>query len=314
MHTSSAAQLTTSPTSAADRPAYAPTGRLHAALVSLGAQRPSGGNAHTLDRDRESTLCRAWRDQRDVKARNELVAAHLDGVRAIAQKYVSPRAPLEDLVAVGRVGLLRACEGFDPERGLRFMTYASFWVRAEMLSFVWSNRSLVPSTRSKLQRRLHPLRRERDRLLRQTGDQDRVDNELAERAGVSVESFRRHLSEWSRRDVALDAPAIAGGTLTRLEELADETPNSELQLMTHQAARARTRAVRGALERLDERERLIVELHLMANPEDEMSLSQLGAALGISRERVRQLELRAKRKIVSHLKRTPEQFELHLVP
>lgn len=311
MHLSAAAQRVAVPTSAAA--ADAPAARPRVALVALNTRASTGNKTTTLDRNSEIALCRAWRDQQDTSARNELVAAHLDGVRAIAQKYVSTRAPLEDLVAAGRLGLLRACDSFDPERGLRFMTYASFWVRAEMLSFVWSNRSLVPSARSKLQRRLHPLRHERDRMLQQTGDQDQVDSDLAERAGVSVEIFRRQLSEWNRRDVALDAPVAAGGTTTRLEELADDSPDSELQLMSQQIDRARTKAVRGALQVLDERERFIVELHLMAPPEDEMSLSELGAALGVSRERVRQLELRAKRKIVSHLKRTPGQAELLLV-
>ncbi len=282
-------------------------------IGSLNAGRSNGNQTSTVDRLEELELCRAWRDHQDLAARNRLVESHLDAVRALAHKYASGRAPLDDLVAVGRIGLLRACETFDPDRGLRFMTYASFWVRAEMLSFVWHNRSLVPAGRSKLQRRLHPLRHERERMIQETGDRDIVDEALADRAGVSIEQFRRGMSEWNRRDVALDEPIAAGSQTTRLEELSDDAPDSEVLLLSREVCDVRRDVVAAALESLDERERFIVESHLMAGPEEELSLSQLGQALGVSRERVRQLELRAKRKIKSQLKRTPYEVELLLV-
>lgn len=297
------AHLALTPSFQADRPSSP------ARSVVLNDPAPSGHKPGTLERDEEQALARAWRAQGDTAARNRLIEAHLDAVRSLAHKYISPRATLEDLVSVGRLGLLRACETFEPDRGLRFMTYASFWVRAEMLSYTWSNRSIVPAARSKLQRRIHPLRHERSRLLHELGDADQVDERLAAEAGVSVDTFRQQISEWSRRDMALDeTPAQSGGS--HLDNLADSAPNSEALLLDQERKNAQEAAIRSALSALDKRERFIVEAHLMANSEDEMSLSELGALLGVSRERVRQLELRAKRKIVSHLKRSPEPAEL----
>ncbi|MBX3183440.1 MAG: sigma-70 family RNA polymerase sigma factor [Polyangiaceae bacterium] len=265
-----------------------------------------------MTRDEEQALGRAFREAGDIQARNRLVEAHLEAVRRLAHKYASTRAPLEDLVAAGRVGLLRACDTFEPDRGLRFMTYASFWIRSEMLSFVWNSRSLVPAARSKLQRRIYPLRHERARQIQASGDADRVDQELAAATGVSVEVLRQQITEWSRKDLALDEPIGASG-LTRLDELTEPGPSSEQVLLDRELTEAQREVVRGALQLLDERERLIVQSHLMASPEQELSLSELGALLGVSRERVRQLELRAKRKIEQHLRRLPREAELLLV-
>ncbi len=305
-------QTPTTPRPQAGRAARSKPSAQAANDAPLNGDAAPGHAPVTLTRDEEQALGRAFREAGDLQARNQLVEAHLDTVRRLAHKYASTRAPLEDLVAAGRIGLLRACDTFEPDRGLRFMTYASFWIRSEMLSFVWSSRSLVPAARSKLQRRIYPLRHERARRIQASGDADQVDQELAAASGVSVAVLRQQISEWSRKDLALDAPISPSG-LTRLDELTEPGPSSEQLLLDRELTEAQQEVVRGALAQLDERERLIIQSHLMASPEQELSLSELGAILGVSRERVRQLELRAKRKIEQHLRRLPRETELLLV-
>lgn len=237
-----------------------------------------------LERTQELQLASRHRTG-DRKAGEQLVCAHLRDVIAIARGYLGYGQPLAELVAAGNLGLVRALDRFEPARGLRFMTYAGYWVRAEILAHVLSTWSAVGVGKSTMQTRLFfGLARERARL-EALGYADATLHEaLAARFDCSVERIESMQQRLCARDLALDHES-------ELEDRAD--PESELT-RREQDTRLREQ-LEAALAQLDERERGIVERRSFA--EREPSLNEVGAELGLSRERVRQLEHRAHDKL-----------------
>jgi RNA polymerase sigma-32 factor len=249
-----------------------------------------------LGREEEAELCRRWKLAGDRRAANALARAHLRQVVAIAMKYRHYGVPVAELVAEGNVGVVRALAKFQPERGVRFATYASYWVRAQMLSHVVKSYSSVGGSDGPLRSQVFfKLRRERVRVTNQFGSGEGAEQVLAERLGVSVERMRGMLQRLDARDVSLDVQVAAdsGKLLDRLPA----PDNQELELFARQIGGCLSSALHDALARLDARERYIVERRLMADPTEELSLAAIARALGISRERARQLELRAKSKL-----------------
>jgi len=252
----------------------------------------------TLDRRAELQLARRWRRDGDRKAADRLVEANLRYVVQIASRYRGYGIRLADLVEEGNLGLLEAVRRFEPERKLRFMTYASFWVRAYILAHVlkqWSIVGMGSSPKdSKMFFRLHGARA---RMVQKLGSEsDTVDAELATQFGTSEERIRNMSQRLAGHDTSLDVQAFRDGGQTLLDLLSDERPDQE----QHAAAVERDEQVRTKVaaewDRLDARERLIVEERLMAS-DDAVSLADLGRRLGLSRERVRQLEERVKSKL-----------------
>ncbi len=187
---------------------------------------------------------------------------------------------------------------FEPERNLRFMTYASYWIRAYMLAFVLKQWSIVGIGTGPLQSRLFfRLHRERARLAGQLGEGDtRIDGALALSLGTSEERVREMTERMAGRDTSLDAPAFRDGNATALDALADEgVAVDTLYASAERDAQVRHR-LRAIWGELDARERLIVEERLLPG-EDGVTLADLGKRLGLSRERVRQLEERVKGKL-----------------
>jgi len=202
-----------------------------------------------LTREEELEIATRWRTERDEKAKDALVRAHLRYVVAIALKYRRYGLPLAELIAEGNFGVVHALSKFEPERGNRFVTYAAYWIRAYMLNYIIRSWSLVSAGSGALRSKMFfKLRRERVRITNLVGEGDKADEMLAERFNMP-----------------------------------------------------KAQAVRVALEALDVRERFIVEKRLMADSEDELSLAEIGRRLGVSRERARQLEARAKRKLKNQI-------------
>ncbi len=257
-----------------------------------------------LSREQELALLRSWHDQNDERARDLLVRSMLRYVVVIARRHQRYGVPLGDLIAEGNYGVVRALSKYDPERGTLFMSYASYWIRACILQHVLRSWSIVGSgaPRSKL---FFKVRRERAKLAALIGDHTQTEALLAERLNVSPTRVRALLQRVDQRDYSLDAEASQDGALPLVNTLPFAGLDQEqLALAREYGGKARA-AVREALTVLDERERYIVENRLLADSDAELSLAEIGRTLGVSRERARQLEERAKRKLKATISARP---------
>lgn len=248
-----------------------------------------------LDREDEHQL--ALRGQAgDQKALDRLVEANLRYVVAIALQYRRYGIRLGDLIAEGSMGLLVAVRKFDPHKGTRFVTYAGYWIRAYVLEAVVRSTSIVGGGSGPFRSKIFfRLRRERARLLTTVSDPHERLEKLAEQFETTPEKMELLLRRLDARDVSLDLPVRDGSETTLVETLAGDTGSQEHALAAAQLDTAVQRRLDVALEDLDARERLIVERRILA--EEQVSLAALGRELGVSRERARQLEARAKRKL-----------------
>ncbi|UCH28467.1 MAG: sigma-70 family RNA polymerase sigma factor [Myxococcales bacterium] len=239
--------------------------------------------------------------QGDQAAADKLVEANLRYVIAIALQYRRYGVKLGDLIAEGSVGLVTAVRKFDPHRGTRFVTYAGYWIRAFVLEAVVRSSTMVGAGSGPFRSKLFfRLRRERARLSNLIADPDELTERLASEFETSKEKMTELLRRLDQREISLDAPAYHDSEATLVEML----PGSA-EPQDHVVARRRRHSgiqnrLAGALSVLDDRERLIVEKRILSD--DSASLASLGRELGVSRERARQLEARAKRKLAEELK------------
>jgi RNA polymerase sigma-32 factor len=237
----------------------------------------------------------------DIQAAHRLVEANLRFVIAVALQYRRYGIPISELIAEGSLGLMLAVRKFDPDRGTRFVTYAGYWIRAYVLNLVVKSASMVGGGSGVLRSKLFfRLRRERARLATLEQDQGRVVEELAQRFHVDAERMSRMLRQLDAKDVSLDVAAHPDSAHTMLDTLRDDSQNQEDELAASQQQVGLTGRLDVALDSLDRRERYIVEQRIMG--EDDVSLAELGRRLGVSRERARQIEARAKRKLRKQLK------------
>ena len=254
-----------------------------------------------LTREQEQALVRRHRGG-DLAAKEELVAAHLSYVVAIAVRYRRYGVALEELVSEGNFGLVHALGKFDENRGTRFVTYAAYWIRAYILNHVIRSWSLVGSGSGALRSKMFfKLRRERVRIANQVGDGPEADALLAQSLGLPEETVKGMLRRLEARDVSLDAKPFDGSTTTLGDLLIAGGVDQETILASTELDGRVRDAVKSAVAGLDERERYIAEKRLMADSEDELSLAEIGRRLGVSRERARQLEARAKKKLKARI-------------
>jgi RNA polymerase sigma-32 factor len=251
-----------------------------------------------LSREEEHDLAVAVRAG-DRHASDRLIEANLRFVVAVALQYRRYGIPIWELIAEGSLGLMLAVGKFDPERGTRFVTYAGYWIRAYVLDLVVRSTTMVGAGSGALRSKLFfRLRRERAQIASVEQDPERRLELLAARFGVAPEKARSMLQQIDQRDVSLDVQVGPDSTVTMLDMLREDAVQ-ERDLLEHERLDGLRRSMRGALETLDFRERYIVEQRILQD--DELSLAELGRRLGVSRERARQLEARAKRKLREHL-------------
>jgi RNA polymerase sigma-32 factor len=276
--------------------------------LSSGGFQQTIGNQPPLSREEELILARAWIDEKSDDAAEKLVRSHLRYVVATATKYRRYGVPVGDLVAEGNLGLVHALRKFDPERGFRFVTYASYWIRAYILNHIIRSWSVVPGSGALRSKTFFKLRRERTRVANLVGDPEEAEKMLAERMGVSPKKLRTMLGRLESRDVSLDVKAFDDSSTTLLDTLvADDVPADRVldEREQHESMRE---LISKAISNLDDRERYIVQQRLMADTEDQASLAEIGRKLGVSRERARQLESRAKGKLKSYLSQLKPDF------
>jgi RNA polymerase sigma-32 factor len=264
-----------------------------------------------LSREEEHDLAVRVHDHDDRAAAAKLVEANLRYVVAIALSYRRYGLRMADLVSEGNVGLMTALKKFDPSRGTRFVTYAAHWIRALILDHVIRAWSIVGVGSGPLRSKVFfRLRREKAKIMANTNDMDEANEQLAQKFGTTAEKIHAFGQRLETRDVSLDATVREDGLTTVLDGMASPLPSQEDRFFAEERAGELSSSVQHAIAELDPRERFIVETRIMADGADELSLAEIGRRLGVSRERARQLEARAKAKLKKHLEGEPQMTEL----
>ncbi len=234
----------------------------------------------------------------DQAAADALVNANLRYVVAVALQYRRYAIKLADLIAEGNVGLVIAVKKFDPHRGTRFVTYAGYWIRAYVLEAVVRSTSLVGAGSGPLRSKLFfRLRRERARIATIERDPTKQIEMMAERFDTTPKKMAAMLRRLEAKDVSLDVKVFDDAGATLVDTLVAEAEGQDVVAERNQRRARLQNELEDALDVLDTRERYIVENRLLRHREDEMTLAALGRELGVSRERARQLEARAKQKL-----------------
>jgi RNA polymerase sigma-32 factor len=263
--------------------------------------------APLLSRDHEFALARRWRAEGDVGALHEFVRAYARLVVSIAVRFRNYRLPLGDLVQEGNVGLMQAAMRFDPERDIRFSTYAAWWIRSAIQDYILRNWSIVRTGTTSAQKSLFfNLRRLRARISDSSGGPmtREVREQIAQALRVSITDVEAMEGRLGATDQSLNTPIREDSEEDRQDLLADMRANPEEVVTGMRDAAARSRWLAQALNELSPREREIV--HRRRLTEEGATLEELGRELGVSKERVRQLEHRALLKLKSALERRVE--------
>lgn len=248
-----------------------------------------------LDRETEHDIAVRAKGGEE-NARKALIEANLRFVVSVALQYRRYGIRLADLIAEGNLGLMVAANKFDPERGTRFVTYAGYWIRALILDLVVRASSMVGGGSGPLRSKLYfRLRRERARAGNLTQDTSERNVILAEKFNTTEERMEEMLRRLDARDVSLDQTVFTESGVTLIETIESDEVHPEDQLMTNRTESREHTRLAAALSKLDPRERFIVEQRYMQD--EEASLADIGRTLGVSRERARQLEARAKQKL-----------------
>ena len=268
-----------------------------------------------LERDEEHQLAIRWKEDRDQEALNRITTAHMRLVISMAGKFRYFGLSMSDLIQEGHVGLLEAAARFEPERDVRFSTYATWWIRASMQDFILRNWSIVRGGTSSAQKALFfNLRRLRARLAQDSGtlSNDAVYRHISTTLGVSEADVALMDSRLAGPDSSLNAPVLddGNGSADRMDYLVCAAPlPDEVVGLTIDEER-RTGWLRDALGVLNERELSIIEQRRLA--EEGATLESLGEKLGISKERVRQIESRAMEKLrLALVRKNPELAVTH---
>ncbi len=252
-----------------------------------------------LSREEEYELAMRYRRHGDLESAQQLICANLRFVVKIALEYRSYGMKLLDLIQEGNIGLMMAVKKFDPERGIRLISYAVWWIRAYINNYIVKTWSLVKIGTTQAQKKLFfKLKQTQAALLRLTGKEDR--DELARELEVRNEDVDEMVQRMAARDTSLNAELVEGESSTLLENLADDSDNQETQLLANEQQQMLSSQVQTALSRLNPREKQIIHDRILSDTP--RTLQELADDYGISRERIRQLEKNALHKMRDVLK------------
>ncbi|MGD1976427.1 MAG: RNA polymerase sigma factor RpoH [Gammaproteobacteria bacterium] len=265
-------------------------------LGSVDAYIQAVSTIPVLSQDEEHTLAVRFREEGDLEAARQLVLSHLRFVVHIARSYSGYGLQLGDLIQEGNVGLMKAVKRFDPAVGVRLVSFAVHWIRAEIHEFVLRNWRVVKVATTKAQRKLFfNLRKAKQRLGWLSADETRA---VAEDLGVPEREVTEMEKRLAARDMAFDpAPGAADDEEVYTPAAYLPNPDSDPAVRAEEEDWETTasRSLYAGLDRLDERSRHILEARWLAD--DKRTLQDLADEYGISAERVRQLEANAMKKL-----------------
>lgn len=268
-----------------------------------------------LSRDHEFDLARRWREEDDEKALHELVRAYTRLVVATASRFRNYGLPMGDLVQEGNVGLMQAASRFEPDREVRFSTYAAWWIRSAMQDYILRNWSIVRTGTTAAQKSLFfNLRRLRAKIEGANQGQGLTSENrawIAEELQVEVSDVEAMEMRLAAADQSLNSPVADGSDEDWQDFLADQRPSPEDVVIGMRDSNTRSQWLAEALRELSPRERTIIQERRLR--EEGATLEELGRELGVSKERVRQLEHRALLKLRQSMMRRVEDFEDLLV-
>ncbi len=253
-----------------------------------------------LDPDEEHALAVRWHEVGDREAAAQLVTSNLRLVVMMARRYQRAFRNILDLVQEGNIGLLEAVKKYDPYRGVRFPSYAVYWIRAYIIRYVMNNWRVVKLGTTQAQRKLFfNLQREKEKLEREgyRPDPELIAERLSVKPSEVVEMEKRLLGS----DVSVDAPVGEEGDASMLDLLPDRSSEPEEEVGEGQLQAMIRERMRLFGEELEDKERRIFEERMIAD--EPRTLAELGEIYGVSRERIRQIEERIKRRLREYLVR-----------
>jgi len=279
-------------------------------LGNLDAYISAANRLPMLTAEDESSLARQWREQGDVQAAGRLVLSHLRLVVSVSRQYLGYGLPQADLIQEGNVGLMKAVKRFDPEQGVRLVSYALHWIKAEIHEYILRNWRMVKVATTKAQRKLFfNLRSMKQRLKSDAADADthrstfsptEVD-QVARQLNVKPEEVLEMEMRMSGGDVALEPQNDDGEeSYAPIAYLADETHEPTRAIEARQRDWLAGDGIAQALDVLDARSRRIVEERWLKVNDDAsggLTLHDLAAEYGVSAERTRQIEVAALKKM-----------------
>ncbi len=262
---------------------------------SLEAYIQSVNRYPLLSLEEEQDLARRWHDTQDVDAARKLVVSHLRVVVSVARHYMGYGLPQADLIQEGNIGLMKAVKRFDPDRGVRLVSFALHWIKAEIHEYILKNWRLVKVATTKAQRKLFFNLRSMKQGLGSLGATETA--RIAKVLGVKPEEVREMETRLSGQDIGLD-PTVDDGeeSYSPIAYLASPEDSPVEVLAREQTERLQHEGLNEALSSLDPRSRRIIEARWLTE-DSSATLHDLAAEFGISAERVRQIEAKALKKM-----------------
>jgi RNA polymerase sigma-32 factor len=284
------------------------------ALGDLNAYISAAQRMPMLSAEEERSSAQAFREHDDLNAAGRLVLSHLRLVIAISRQYLGYGLPHADLIQEGNVGLMKAVKRFDPEQGVRLVSYAMHWIKAEIHEYILKNWRMVKVATTKAQRKLFFNLRSMKNAM-QDADEDGMHRsamnsaqveEMAQRLSVKPEEVREMELRMQGGDVVLDpSPGDDGEeNFAPIAWLTDSTQEPTAQLEAREREAQSEGGVQTALAKLDDRSRRIVQARWLDVQDDGSggaTLHELAAEYGVSAERIRQIEAQAMKKMKQHL-------------
>jgi RNA polymerase sigma-32 factor len=254
----------------------------------------------SLTAEEEMALGMRLKKSNDLEAAKTLILSHLKLVAKVAKGYSGYGLPQSDLVQEGNIGLMKAVKRFDPERGVRLVSFAIYWIKAEIQEYIVKNWRLVKTATTKAQRKLFFNLRSMKKTL-QPLKSDEI-NSIAKELNVKPEDVREMEYRFNGNEISLDygSDESEDDVYRPIAYLKDETPEPSEQMEIDQSESNSLSTLKKALLSLDERSRLILEERWLKD-KDASTLHELADKLGVSAERIRQIEQSAMKKIKSLL-------------